>query len=273
LSAVSQVTDNPWREHHTKYAEAVLAVKYRVRTPQGTLAGGPMYALERSLGLRWLAVLFAAFTAVAAFGIGCMVQANSISSLARETFRVSPWLTGALMTAFTAVVILGGIRSSAAVCERLVPFMAVFYVLGCVVRLALRADTLPDTLALIVRGACNGQAAVGGFLGAGMKEARRYGIARDPPLPARLGGGRDGRLGGVAAGRPGVRRHRQRPDGGAEPRLAAAAVGRHRGRDAGAPVGRAGRRRETGVVTAGYSPFRPRCLRRCPPLFDTAGSA
>ena len=162
----------------TKYGEAVLAVKYRVRTPQGTMAGGPMYVLERGLGLRWLAVLFAAFTAVAAFGIGCMVQANSISSLARETFRVSPWLTGAVMTAFTAVVILGGIRSIAAVCERLVPFMAVFYVLGCVVLLVMRADTLPDTLALIVRGAFNGQAAVGGFLGAGMKEAMRYGIAR-----------------------------------------------------------------------------------------------
>lgn len=162
----------------TKYGEAVLAVKYRVRTPQGTMAGGPMYALERGLGMRWLAVLFAAFTAVAAFGIGCMVQANSISSLARETFRVSPWLTGAIMTACTAVVILGGIRSIAAVCERLVPFMAVFYVLGCVVLLAMRADTLPDTLALIVRGAFSGQAAVGGFLGAGMKEAMRYGIAR-----------------------------------------------------------------------------------------------
>ena len=162
----------------TKYAEAVLAVKYRVRTPQGTMAGGPMYALERGLGLRWLAVLFAAFTAVAAFGIGCMVQANSISSLARETFRVSPWLTGAIMTAFTAVVILGGIKSIAAVCERLVPFMAVFYVLGCLVLLVMRADTLPHTLGLIVRGAFNGQAAVGGFLGAGMKEAVRYGIAR-----------------------------------------------------------------------------------------------
>ncbi|MHB8079660.1 MAG: alanine/glycine:cation symporter family protein [Candidatus Krumholzibacteriia bacterium] len=162
----------------TKYGEAVLAVKYRIRTPQGTMAGGPMYALERGLGLRWLAVLFAVFTAVAAFGIGCMVQANSIASLARETFRVSPWLTGAIMTAFTAVVILGGIRSIAAVCERLVPFMAVFYVIGCLVLLVMRADTLPATFGLIVRGAFNGQAAVGGFLGAGMKEAVRYGIAR-----------------------------------------------------------------------------------------------
>lgn len=162
----------------TKYAEAVLAVKYRVRTPQGTMAGGPMYALERGLGQRWLGLVFAAFTAVAAFGIGCMVQANSISSLAQETFHVSPWLTGAVLTVLTAVVILGGIRSIASVCERLVPFMAVFYVLGCLVLLVMRADTLPDTVALIFRSAFTGQAAVGGFLGAGVREAMRFGIAR-----------------------------------------------------------------------------------------------
>lgn len=162
----------------TKYAEAVLAVKYRVTTPQGTMAGGPMYALERGLNLRWLAVVFAAFTAVAAFGIGCMVQANSISTMVSETFHVSPWISGALMTALTAVVILGGIRAIASVCEWLVPFMAVFYVLGCLALLVLRADTLPETIGTIVGGAFSGQAAVGGFVGAGVKEAVRYGIAR-----------------------------------------------------------------------------------------------
>jgi AGCS family alanine or glycine:cation symporter len=162
----------------TKYAEAVLAVKYRVRTPQGTMAGGPMYALERGLGQRWLGLVFAAFTAVAAFGIGCMVQANSISSLAQASFHISPWLTGAVLTVLTGVVILGGIRSIASVCERLVPFMAVFYILGCLVLLAMRADTLPDTVALIFRSAFSGQAAIGGFLGAGMREAMRFGIAR-----------------------------------------------------------------------------------------------
>ena len=162
----------------TKYSEAVVAVKYRVVTPQGTMAGGPMYALERGLNMRWLAVIFAAFTAVAAFGIGCMVQANSISTLANETFHVSPWISGALMTVLTAVVILGGIRSIARVCEWLVPFMAVFYVLGCLVLLIMRADTLPDTISTILHSAFSGQAAVGGFLGAGMKEAVRYGIAR-----------------------------------------------------------------------------------------------
>ncbi|HOX24425.1 MAG TPA: sodium:alanine symporter family protein [Candidatus Krumholzibacteria bacterium] len=162
----------------TKYGEAVLAVKYRVRTPRGSMAGGPMYALERGLGLRWLGRVFAVFTAVAAFGIGCMVQANAVSSLAWETFRFPLWATGAVMTVLTAVVILGGIRSIAAVCARLVPFMAVFYVLGCLVLLLLRADTLPDTLALIVRGAFSGQAAVGGFVGAGVREALRFGVAR-----------------------------------------------------------------------------------------------
>ena len=162
----------------TKYAEAVLAVKYRVRTGDGSMAGGPMYALERGLGVRWLAVAFAALTAVAAFGIGCMVQANSISMMAREQFHLSPWISGALMTVLTAVVILGGIKSIARVCELLVPFMAVFYVLGCLILLVMRADTLPATLSNILHSAFTGQAAIGGFVGAGMKEAIRYGVAR-----------------------------------------------------------------------------------------------
>ncbi len=109
----------------TKYAEAVLAVKYRITTANGQMAGGPMYVLERGLNARWLGLVFAALTAVAAFGIGCMVQANSISAMVQETFRVSPWITGAAMTVLTAVVILGGIQSIARVCEKLVPFMAV----------------------------------------------------------------------------------------------------------------------------------------------------
>src|SRR5216117_1338326 len=115
----------------TKYGEAVLSIKYRITTPQGAMAGGPMYALERGLHMRWLGVVFAALTAIAAFGIGNMVQANSISAMVFETFGVSPWITGIVMTACTAVVILGGIKSIANVCEKLVPFMAVFYVVGC----------------------------------------------------------------------------------------------------------------------------------------------
>ncbi|HAH07835.1 MAG TPA: sodium:alanine symporter family protein [Elusimicrobia bacterium] len=162
----------------TKYSEAVLAVKYRVKTAAGEMAGGPMYALERGLGLRWLGVLFAAFTALAAFGIGDMVQANSIASMLKETFGVSPWLSGVVLTAAAGFVILGGIRQIARTCELLVPFMAVFYVLGCLFLLVSGWKTLPDTVRLILSSAFSGQAAVGGFLGAGVKEALRFGVAR-----------------------------------------------------------------------------------------------
>jgi AGCS family alanine or glycine:cation symporter len=162
----------------TKYAEALLSVKYRVVTPSGLMAGGPMYVLERGLKQRWLGLVFAGFTAVTAFGIGNMVQANSISTLVDETFHVSPWITGGVMTVLTAVVILGGIRSIARTCELLVPFMAIFYVLGCIILLAMDWRRIPDTVAVICQGAWSGQAAVGGFLGAGMREAMRYGIAR-----------------------------------------------------------------------------------------------
>nr|MCU0255087.1 alanine:cation symporter family protein [Acidobacteriota bacterium] len=117
----------------TKYSEALLSVKYRIKDEHGMMAGGPMYVLERALGMRWLGLIFAGLTAVAAFGIGNMVQANSISSMVRTSFGVSPWVSGALMTVLTAVVILGGIKSIARVCEALVPFMAIFYVAGCAI--------------------------------------------------------------------------------------------------------------------------------------------
>ena len=94
----------------TKYAEAVLAVKFRVVTKEGTMAGGPMYVLERGLNMKWLGVVFAALTAIAAFGIGCMTQANSISALAKESLGLDPWITGGVMTVLTAIVILGGVN-------------------------------------------------------------------------------------------------------------------------------------------------------------------
>jgi len=177
----------------TKYSEALLAVHYRITTPNGQMAGGPMYALERGLGARWLGLIFAAMTAIAAFGIGNMVQANSIACLIDETAGFGPdhalgqlifgipaikWITGIVITALTALVILGGIKWIARVCEALVPFMAIFYVAGCTVLLIMRYDTIPDSLVLILKSAFTGQAAVGGFLGAGMKEAIRFGIAR-----------------------------------------------------------------------------------------------
>jgi AGCS family alanine or glycine:cation symporter len=162
----------------TKYGEAVLAVKYRVVKPNGSFAGGPMYALERGMNAKWLAILFALFTAVAAFGIGNMVQANSIASMLKNTWQVEPWISGSVMTILTALVILGGIRWIARVCEWLVPFMAIFYVLGCVIILVFSYKTIPQTVMTILTSAFTGQAALGGFLGAGMKEAIRYGVAR-----------------------------------------------------------------------------------------------
>jgi len=162
----------------TKYAEAVLSVKYRITTPTNQMAGGPMYVLERGLKMKWLAMIFAALTAVTAFGIGNMVQANSISTMVHETFKVSHWITGTLMTILTAIVILGGIKSIARVCETLIPFMAVFYVLGCLVLLILGAQAIPDTIRLIFKSAFTGHAAIGGFIGAGVREAIRFGIAR-----------------------------------------------------------------------------------------------
>ncbi|NLH47923.1 MAG: sodium:alanine symporter family protein [Myxococcales bacterium] len=162
----------------TKYAEALLAVKYRVRTADGTMLGGPMYALEKGLGQKWLAVLFSVFTAIAAFGIGNMVQANSIAELLHESTGVSPWLTGVVMTLLVGVVILGGIRSIARVCEKLVPFMAIGYFIGCLAILALTYSTVPASLALIFRSAFTGQAAAGGFAGATVMMAARFGVAR-----------------------------------------------------------------------------------------------
>ena len=162
----------------TKYAEALLSVKYRLTTETGAMAGGPMYVLEYGMRNKALAVAFAVFTAVSAFGIGNMVQANSISTMVHDQFGISTWITGAVMTLLTAMVILGGIRSIATVCEWLVPFMAILYVLGCLVMLVMNAGKLPGTLHLIVTSAFTGQAAVGGFLGAGMREAMRYGVAR-----------------------------------------------------------------------------------------------
>jgi len=162
----------------TRYAESLLAVHYRVTAPDGTMAGGAMYVLERGLGMRWLGQVFAAFTAVAAFGIGNMVQANSIAELAANTAAVPHWLTGGALTLGTAVVILGGIQSIARVCERLVPLMAGVYVLGCLVILGFNAAAIPESIELIVSSAFSGHAALGGFIGAGTREAIRYGIAR-----------------------------------------------------------------------------------------------
>ena len=162
----------------TKYAEGLLAVKYRVKADNGQMYGGPMYALERGLNMHWLAILFAVFTALASFGIGCTVQANSIALLASETFGIPTWGAGIFICILTASVILGGVRAIARVCTVLVPFMAVLYVLGCIVILCMNSAYVWPALELIVRSAFNPSAAGGGFVGATVMMAARYGIAR-----------------------------------------------------------------------------------------------
>jgi len=162
----------------TKYAEGLLAVKYRVKAENGQWYGGPMYALERGLGMKWLAVLFAIFTALASFGIGCTVQANSIALLTHETFGIPTWIVGCFVCVMTASVILGGVKAIARVCTVLVPFMALLYVLGCVVILCMNSNYVWPAIQLIVRSAFNPSAAGGGFVGATVMMAARYGIAR-----------------------------------------------------------------------------------------------
>ena len=162
----------------TKYAEGLLAVKYRVKTADGRMLGGPMYALERGLGMKWLAILFAIFTALASFGIGCTVQANSIALLANETFGVPTWIVGILICLITALVILGGVKAIAKVCTILVPFMAVLYVIGCVAILCFNYNYVWPAVQLIVDSAFNPAAAGGGLVGATVMIAARYGIAR-----------------------------------------------------------------------------------------------
>ena len=150
----------------TKYAEGLLAIKYRVKTKNGKMLGGPMYALERGLGWRWLAILFAVFTALAAFGIGNTVQANAIATVAQESYGVSPYITGAIVCLLTGAVVLGGVKSIARVCGMLVPVMAFFYVAGCLYILFVNADYLGAALRMIVLSAFSPEAAGGGFVGA-----------------------------------------------------------------------------------------------------------
>ena len=162
----------------TKYAEGLLAIKYRVKTKSGRMLGGPMYALERGLGCKWLAVLFAVFTALASFGIGNTVQANAIATVANETYHIDPALTGVAVCLLAGAVVLGGVKSIARVCGLLVPFMALFYVIGCLYILCINAPYLWPALKLIVHSAFSPQAAGGGFVGTTVMMAARYGIAR-----------------------------------------------------------------------------------------------
>ncbi|MTD32092.1 sodium:alanine symporter family protein [Planomicrobium sp. YIM 101495] len=158
----------------TKYGEAVLAVKYRVTDARGQMAGGPMYYLEHGLKQKWLAVLFAVFGAIAAFGIGNGTQSNSVASIMDDTFNVAPWITGLVLMVFAASVILGGIKTIGAVTSYFVPIMAIFYILAGLAIMVLNYELVPGALSTIFTAAFTGEAAVGGAIGA----AIRYGVAR-----------------------------------------------------------------------------------------------
>ena len=162
----------------TKYAEGLLAIKYREKTKNGKMLGGPMYALEKGLGWKWLAVLFAIFTAIAAFGIGDTVQANAIATVANESYGISPYISGAFIFVMTGAVVLGGVKSIARVCSMLVPLMAAFYVLGCLYILIVNASYVWPALCLIAKAAFSPEAAGGGFIGSTVMMAARFGIAR-----------------------------------------------------------------------------------------------
>ena len=162
----------------TKYSEGLLAIKYRVRTSNGQMLGGPMYALERGLGMKWLAVVFCVFAAVASLGIGNTVQSNAISTLLFESYNIPVVVSGSVMTLLVALILVFGLKGIARVCSMFVPFMAVFYVLGCIVILMINREFLGETFRLIFSSAFTPRAAGGGFVGATVLMAARYGIAR-----------------------------------------------------------------------------------------------
>ncbi len=162
----------------TKYSESLIAVKYRVKTRDGRMQGGAMYALERGLNMKWLAIIFAFFAAFASFGIGCATQVNAIANIANSNFGIPNWIAGLAVGVLTAIVIFGGIKSIAGVCERLVPFMALFYVLGCIIILCINYDYIIPAIATICRLAFTPGAAAGGLVGSGIRFAIQYGVAR-----------------------------------------------------------------------------------------------
>lgn len=175
----------------TKYSESLIGVKYRVKTSDGRMLGGAMYALERGFKFKTLGKILAVlFALLASFGIGSGVQVNAISNIMNNTFdlgmvnlfgqdaSVISIIVGVLVAAITAVVIFGGIKSISRVCELLVPFMAVFYVLGCLIILGMNFDVLGKTFEMIFQDAFSLKSVAGGFLGSSLMLAARYGIAR-----------------------------------------------------------------------------------------------
>lgn len=161
----------------TKYSEALLAVKYREKGKYG-MRGGPMYYISKGAGLPWLGILFAAFTACAAFGIGNMTQANSAAAILHDVFHVPQWISGVILMVMTALVLLGGIRSIGKFTSMLVPFMIVGYIIAAITVLVINAEAIPGAFKLILWHAFNPIAATGGFAGAAVAAAIRFGVAR-----------------------------------------------------------------------------------------------
>ena len=161
----------------TKYSEAVLAVKYREQGEHG-MRGGPMYYISKGAGLPWLGFIFAMFTALATFGIGNMTQANATAKIFEATFHIAPWITGLVLLVLTAAVVLGGIKSIGKFTSFLVPFMIVGYVGVSLLAIFLNANEIPQAFGLIFGHAFSPSAATGGFAGATVAAAMRYGISR-----------------------------------------------------------------------------------------------
>ncbi len=162
----------------TKFSEAVLAVHFRVIDENGQMAGGPMYYLRDGLKSPVLAFLFALFTSISAFGIGNMVQSNSVADAVKSSFGIPVYITGIILAVATAIVILGGIKSIGKVTSFLVPFMIVVYMGAAIIVIILEFDKIPYVFKLIIDSAFSGHAAVGGFAGATVREALRFGVAR-----------------------------------------------------------------------------------------------
>ncbi len=161
-----------------KYAEAILAVKYRTTDEYGEMCGGPMYFIEYGLGWKWLAISFAVFGAIGAFGGGNMLQANSVADVLYSMFHIDPWITGVVVALLCGATLLGGIKSIGKVAGYLVPFMAIMYIGGAFLILAKHVDKIPGAIGVILEAAFTGQAAVGGFLGSTVLMAIQVGVSR-----------------------------------------------------------------------------------------------
>ena len=162
----------------TKYSEIVLALKFREKNENGAYIGGPMYYIKNGLKSKWLAAVFAAFAMIACIGTGNATQSNSISGVLDLNFNIAPWITGLILTVIVGIVIIGGVKRIATVNEKLVPVMAIFFILSSIVVLALNASRIPDAFALIFKEAFNFKAAFGGVAGYGILSAMRYGVGR-----------------------------------------------------------------------------------------------